>query len=202
MWFSIPRSAEFVKYQDKLFSCNSTYRGIESYAGGDLGVLLGISFGTRLRTLRQHLGLTQAQLGQTLGAKDATISAYENDEREFSLDFVSRLVREYHVDPRWFFGLIDRIEDAIRPDGVASSTEAIAARVGELTQHISELRRTVRPIRELDEVAGRVMVNEALRRVVQRIYTLDGSMLARIEGVIFGFLAQAGEPAEREKAVG
>ncbi|HEY5244239.1 MAG TPA: helix-turn-helix transcriptional regulator [Acidimicrobiales bacterium] len=49
-------------------------------------------YGAFLRQVRQSRGLSQAQLGEIAGIKQANVSAYENDRRLPSIDIVNRIL--------------------------------------------------------------------------------------------------------------
>lgn len=54
-------------------------------------------FGKRLREIRQSAGFTQKQLADSIHVSKATISNYETEERQPSLEILKDLARTLHV---------------------------------------------------------------------------------------------------------
>ncbi len=64
-----------------------------------------MTFGERLRELRQDRRLTQAQLGEALKTTQRKISYLETDKNEPSIEDLKRLCRYFGVSADYFLGL-------------------------------------------------------------------------------------------------
>ncbi len=64
-----------------------------------------MTFGERLRELRQDRGLTQQDLGNALKTTQRKISYLENDKNEPSMDDLKRLCLFFGVSADYFLGL-------------------------------------------------------------------------------------------------
>ena len=69
---------------------------------GDLEILA-----QRLKLLRTKLGLTQKEFADKVGFTQATLSAYENNQKKPSLDIVKDIAEKCHVSIDWLCGLTD-----------------------------------------------------------------------------------------------
>ena len=58
-----------------------------------------MTFGERLRTARKNADLSQVELGQLLGVANTTISNWEKDISEPSLDMIEKLCGALNVSP-------------------------------------------------------------------------------------------------------
>jgi len=56
-----------------------------------------ITFGSRLKSLRQKKGLTQRELAKLIGAKHNSISDWENDGHKPDMDTIERLMGVFEV---------------------------------------------------------------------------------------------------------
>lgn len=56
---------------------------------------------TRIRELRKHLKMTQAEFGERIGVKQVTIAGYENGIRIPSDAIIKAIEREFPVNPQW-----------------------------------------------------------------------------------------------------
>ena len=64
-----------------------------------------LTFGEKIRLLREEKELNQAQLGQALGMTQRKISYLENDKYEPSLDDVKALCTYFGVSSDYLLGL-------------------------------------------------------------------------------------------------
>lgn len=64
-----------------------------------------MDFGSKLKELRTHAGLTQAQLGKRIGVTKSVISFYEQQERSPSPDVLIKLSGIFHVSTDYLLGL-------------------------------------------------------------------------------------------------
>jgi len=62
-------------------------------------------FGMRLRKLRKHKKLTQAQVARYIGVARGTISAYENNLEDPTAKIIARLASFYNVSADYLLGL-------------------------------------------------------------------------------------------------
>ena len=67
-----------------------------------------MDFGTNLKRLREHHGLTQRQLAEKIGVSKSVISFYECKERTPSPDVLIRLSDVFHVTTDELLGLHSR----------------------------------------------------------------------------------------------
>lgn len=66
-------------------------------------------FPLRLRRIRHSLALQQEQVAKQIGVSHSTISTYENNTRQPSLEILVRLARLYRVSTDYMLGLSDVI---------------------------------------------------------------------------------------------
>lgn len=64
-----------------------------------------VDFGNRLKTLRSHNSLTQAQLAQKLGVTKSVISAYETGLRLPSYDILISIAQIFKVSTDYLLGV-------------------------------------------------------------------------------------------------
>ena len=64
-----------------------------------------MDFGTKLKILRKHAGLTQQQLAGMLGVTKSVVSFYELQERSPSPDVLVKLAGIFHVSTDYLLGL-------------------------------------------------------------------------------------------------
>lgn len=62
----------------------------------------------RLKLLRTKLGMTQKEFAEKVGFTQATLSAYENNQKKPSLDIVKDIAEKCHVSIDWLCGLTDK----------------------------------------------------------------------------------------------
>lgn len=72
-----------------------------------------MSFGEKLRTLRNERGLTQAQLGECLMLSESTISLYESDRRSPDQDKLKKIATFFNVSTDFLLGADIREIDVI-----------------------------------------------------------------------------------------
>lgn len=65
------------------------------------------TLGTRIRTLRLNLGITQPQLAEMVGVSKAVISFWENDINEPKASYVKILAKCLNVTSDYLLGLED-----------------------------------------------------------------------------------------------
>lgn len=65
-------------------------------------------FATRLKQLREDMGLTQKEFAEKVGFTQATLSAYENNPKNPSLSIMINIAVKCNVSLDWLCGLSDR----------------------------------------------------------------------------------------------
>lgn len=149
-------------------------------------------FGNRVKLIREELGLKGSEFGDRLGLTKQQISFIETDARNLTAEHIQKIVTEFSVDPRWFFGLIENVPDAIfenQHDGRETLTEILSKKIDQQSALLEELKvGMVVPKPEEDKIAHRVAINLKLREVVEKIAFLDASMLEKIDTLVYGYL--------------
>lgn len=100
-----------------------------------------MQWGRRIKECREARGLTQAQLGQLIGASQQTIAGYESegDPKEPSIAVFVRLGQELKASPAWLaFGTGDRSVDAKTPTNTAIDRHLMEATVIEYERFVSK----------------------------------------------------------------
>lgn len=64
-----------------------------------------MNFGSRLKTLRTEMRLTQAQLAERIGVVKSVISFYESGDRYPSLDTLVKIASVFHVTTDFLLGI-------------------------------------------------------------------------------------------------
>lgn len=67
-----------------------------------------VNFGERLKELRQAAGLTQKQLADKIWVTKASISYYEQSERNPSPEVLMKLANAFHVSTDYLLGINDK----------------------------------------------------------------------------------------------
>ena len=67
--------------------------------------MVAILYGMRIRQLRIKEGLTQEELGESLGVSKVAISQYENETRNPSNDILIKLSRKFGVSVDYILGV-------------------------------------------------------------------------------------------------
>ena len=73
-----------------------------------------MSFGKRLRNLRENKGLTQEELGKIINQKKSNISKYENERLQPSMETINSFAEYFNVSIDYLFG---RTDDPTPPPG-------------------------------------------------------------------------------------
>ncbi len=92
-----------------------------------------MTFGSRLKSLRQEKGLTQAQFGEYFNLAESTISLYETEKRTPHHETLKRFALFLNVSLDYLFGL--------------SENRYISEAIGELPQNNYAVPNTERPVR-------------------------------------------------------
>ena len=70
-----------------------------------------MTFGERLKSLRNKRSLTQSQLGEKLNVTKASISGYENDTRSPDKDTLVKIVKIFGVTTDYLLGIDESQDD-------------------------------------------------------------------------------------------
>lgn len=80
-----------------------------------------MTFGTRLKILRQEKGLTQAQLGSCFNLAESTISLYETGKRAPHYDILKKFAHFFHITTDFLLGYS---EDRYPPSCIGEGNES------------------------------------------------------------------------------
>lgn len=131
-----------------------------------------MSLGDRIKLLRKRSKLTQVQLAEELGLKQATIGRYENGSITPSFLVLMRISKKFNVDIGWLFTGEKENEEQVSgtvkyrcPDIVKKATVELKGEQLEkiLTQHemesasVKRRNKIVREVNELRNVAQDLM---------------------------------------------
>lgn len=72
-----------------------------------------MTFGERLRFLREEAEMSQAQLGVKMGVQDSTVSQWESEKRQPSLDLAKKLADLFDVPVDFLMGEYDASAESI-----------------------------------------------------------------------------------------
>lgn len=71
-----------------------------------------LQFGDRIKQLREHSGMTQAELGKKIGVSDRVIGYYESNQRfPRKQEVIIKLANEFNVTVDYLMGTSDREKD-------------------------------------------------------------------------------------------
>lgn len=65
------------------------------------------TFGVRIRKLRNMQGITQKQLAEAVGIREATLSRYENSKRETHWEILILIAKALNTNTEYLLGLTD-----------------------------------------------------------------------------------------------
>lgn len=150
-----------------------------------------MTFGERVRKIRNHLGMSQEDFAGRLGLKKAYISNVENGDRTLSTQSIQSLIDEYGIDARWFFGQLDSVEDAVIKEGSVPTTE-------NMMKKLESLELKIKGPDMNDPLVEKIRINRPLRELVQLVQFWDANMLRRFRDIAYGFI-QGEEYAENKK---
>lgn len=140
-----------------------------------------MTLGERIKSLRLYLKISQEEFGNVLGISKSAISLVERNERSLSYSQLLSLINEFHIDPRYFFGIIDEPSDA-NMDKKEQNDMTL------LFHEIREIKKTVKPASEIDPIAHRVSIIHELREIVDPIKFLDSQVLREIKAMVLGYV--------------
>ena len=79
----------------------------------------------RLKALRNELEMTQKEFSEKIGFTQATLSAYENNQKKPSLDIVMSIAKKCEVSLDWLCGLSDKKSTSNIPQTLADIFEML-----------------------------------------------------------------------------
>ena len=109
-----------------------------------------VSFGERFKEARIMKGLTQKQLAEELNIGGTTVTGYEKDNSEPSMNTISKIMEILDVDANFLF------QD--ETSGIETEEKAI----------VEKIRNVVRKYRNLDQF-GQETVDYMLEREIERV---------------------------------
>lgn len=123
-----------------------------------------MSFGERLKEARIMKGLTQKQLAEKLSIGGTTVTGYEKDNSEPSMNTISKIMEILDVDANFLF------QD--EASGIETEEKVMAEKI----------RCVVRKYRSLDQF-GQETIDYVLEREVERVKEIrrQASLIEKIE---------------------
>lgn len=86
---------------------NYQYKLPNYYNIGNRGCTLLETLGSRIKDLRLKQGMTQKQLAEKIGIREATLSRYENDKRDTQWEILGRIAEHLNTSSDYLLGLSD-----------------------------------------------------------------------------------------------
>jgi len=148
-------------------------------------MLGGSELGDKFVTVKTYRKLRQEDIAAALGISRPKVSALEKHGQGATYETIDLYCRQYRIDPRWFFGQLQTIEEAdldLRTDSSVSTLERIE-------QQIKEIQFRQAPSSELDPIAAKVMSNPDLYSLAESVRHWDGIMLRRLKDIAMGLEA-------------
>ena len=96
-------------------------------------------FSKKILEIRKHSGLKQSDFADKLGVSQVAISNYEKGSRSADVNFVYRLIREFHINPQWFFYDIGTPIEKISFDNNLYNAYLYAAEIAKKNEKIDKL---------------------------------------------------------------
>lgn len=109
----------------------------------------------RIKAIRKHYDLTQAEFGDRIGVKGNTITNYENDLRNPSDAIIVSICREFNVNEEW---LRNGTGDMFQP---ITKNDEISNLFGEVLKGNDDnfKRRLINALAKLDDVGWEKLEN-------------------------------------------
>ena len=164
------------------------------YTGGWEGKGDSLGTGDLLREVRKYLKLTGPEFGDAVGLSKQAVSMIETGNNKPTFDLMRSIYEKWSIDPRYWFGMYEDVREA------DLSKERSKPDYEQLVGEIRDLRRHVAPIKSIDPLAERVMINAKLRDLVSRLQYLDAGMLDQIGALVFGYMAAKDRDVEKGEA--
>lgn len=77
------------------------------------------TFSSRLKELRQELGVSQKEFAESVGISAMAISTYENGSKFPSIETANKIALKYDISLDWLCGLSERRQTSITPDSMS-----------------------------------------------------------------------------------
>jgi transcriptional regulator with XRE-family HTH domain len=90
-------------YTETVFDSNTCYTSLGVPRGYAVGENMPMGYSDNIAALRKKLGLTQAQLAESVGVEQPTVQRWESGKREPDFDTLTTLAQALGVDPADFF---------------------------------------------------------------------------------------------------
>lgn len=116
----------------------STYQLEEDILMGELNV-----FTTRIKELRESLGMTQKDFSQYVGIKQQTLSGYERGIMKPPLDIVTEIARKCGISIDWLCGLSEKIKNNDTPETYADVIDLLVKVEKPIHFHVGREKITV-----------------------------------------------------------
>lgn len=135
----------------------------------------------RILKARKYRNLSQKEVASWYGITAQSWGAKEKGEAAgFSPDDLSLFLQKTNIDARWLFGQIDcPIEEA---DLLINKPTTLTQ---ELLTELHEFRKRNKPLKEMDPLAERVVIDESIRTVVKKLVQ-NRKIIDRVIGFIEG----------------
>jgi transcriptional regulator with XRE-family HTH domain len=96
-------------------------------------------FSEKILEIRKQSGLKQSDFAEKLGVSQVAISNYEKGNRLADVNFIYRLIHEFHINPQWFFYGIGTPIERISFDNNLYNAYLYAAEIAKKNEKTSEL---------------------------------------------------------------
>ncbi|QIR75840.2 helix-turn-helix transcriptional regulator [Sulfurospirillum diekertiae] len=96
-------------------------------------------FPEKILEIRKQSGLKQSDFAEKLGVSQVAISNYEKGSRSADVNFVYRLISEFHINPQWFFYDMGMPIEKISFDNSLYTAYLYAAETAKKNEKIDEL---------------------------------------------------------------
>jgi len=96
-------------------------------------------FSKKILEIRKQSGLKQSDFAEKLGVSQVAISNYEKGNRSADVNFIYKLISEFHINPQWFFYDIGTPIEKISFDNNLYNAYLYAAEIAKKNEKTSEL---------------------------------------------------------------
>jgi transcriptional regulator with XRE-family HTH domain len=157
----------------------------------------------RLKAIRKYRNLTQEDIAEWFNISSASYGRKEKGiEGGLGLEEIQTILDKTEIDSRFLFGRLDNIVDADLKLRGGKSESAMES----LQREMKEIKEKVSPITKLDPVAERVIVNQALRDLVELVQFWDATQIRRFTDMAYSYIqgrrSVKEEDYEKKKNVG
>ena len=135
------------------------------------------------------------EFGEKIGLSKQQVSRIENGHSSPSFEALAAMAREYSIDPRYFFDMLDSAKDADLSQSYSDAHMTPLERVAQLMEAIAE-RLTGGDVPE--NLVDRLKGNHELLEIVEIIQFWDGMTLRRLKDVAVGYLAGSDSDSDEQ----